>query len=163
MVQHHSELLQPLIYSAQNTKDTNVQDNIALGTLLFEHYFTLKELLRFVFLFTFSFEDIQAHEFSIKSDLINDSSFVELAECYTWFNEAAMRWLEIAEYKAMERIEKAVQLDNLTAVDEIVHHSSSAVDVKTVLIQIQTFWKQLDWPNAESSFGYLSILLDVSI
>jgi hypothetical protein len=47
-------------------------------------------------------------------------------------------------------------------VDEMVKHSSSAVDIRTVLIQIKTFWEQLDWPDVEASYAFISKILDVS-
>ena len=51
--------------------------------------------------------------------------------------------------------------DDLEPVDELVKHSSSAVDIRTVLIQIKTFWQQLDWPDVEESHTYISKILDV--
>ncbi len=81
---------------------------------------------------------------------------------HTWFNKAVTRWLDIALYKAMQRITKAVDLDDLEPVDEMVEHSSSAVDIKTVLLQIKTFWKQLAWPDAEAAYAFMSKILDVS-
>jgi hypothetical protein len=48
-------------------------------------------------------------------------------------------------------------------VDELVKHSSSAVDIRTVLIQIKTFWQQLDWPDVEESHTYISKILDVRL
>ena len=51
--------------------------------------------------------------------------------------------------------------DDLEPVDELVKHSSSAVDIKTVLIQIKTFWQQLDWPDTEASYAFISKILDV--
>ena len=35
----------------------------------------------------------------------------------------------------MQRITKAVELDDLQPVDDMVKHSSSAVDIRTVLLQ----------------------------
>ena len=52
--------------------------------------------------------------------------------------------------------------DDLEPVDDLVKHSSSAVDIRTVLIQIKTFWQQLDWPDVEESHTYISKILDVS-
>jgi hypothetical protein len=34
----------------------------------------------------------------------------ELWNCHTWFNKGVARWLDIALYKAMQRIIKAVEL-----------------------------------------------------
>jgi hypothetical protein len=50
----------------------------------------------------------------------------------------------------------------MTPVDEFVKHSSSAVDIKTVLLQIKTFWQQLAWPDVEASYAFISKILDVS-
>ena len=63
----------------------------------------------------------------------------------------------------MQRIIKAVELDDLSPVDDLVQHSSSAVDIRTVLMQIKTFWAQLCWPDVESSYAYISKILDVSL
>lgn len=86
-----------------------------------------------------------------------------MANSHTWFNKAVARWLDIALYKAMQRIIRAVELDDLEPVDEFVKHSSSAVDIRTVLIQIKTFWKQLGWPDVEASYAFISKILDVSL
>lgn len=87
---------------------------------------------------------------------------LEFLDNYTWFNKAVARWLDIALYKAMQRIIKAVEIDDLEPVDELVKHSSSAVDIRTVLMQIKTFWKQLSWPDVEASYAFISKILDVS-
>ena len=104
---------------------------------------------------------------------------------------------------------QAVELDDLSPVDDLVKHSSSAVDIRTVLMQvcchlllipkcictnsqiylyqfpnvfvqiakcirtlslsqvylfqIKTFWAQLSWPDVESSYAYISKILDVSV
>ena len=87
----------------------------------------------------------------------------ELTESHVWFNKAVARWLDITLYKAMQRIIKAVDLDDLSPVDDLVQHSSSAVDIRTVLMQIKTFWAQLCWPDVESSYAYISKILDVSL
>ena len=57
---------------------------------------------------------------------------------------------------------QAVELDDLSPVDELVKHTSSAVDIRTVLMQIKTFWAQLCWPDVESSYAFISKILDVS-
>ena len=112
-----------------------------------------------------------------------------MQESHIWFNKAVARWLDIALYKAMQRIIKvsnhspntpnrklnkykgimscrdvvkvskttfillseirnfildfispklfqAVELDDLSPVDDLVKHSSSAVDIRTVLMQV---------------------------
>ena len=41
---------------------------------------------------------------------------------------------------AMQRIIRAVELDQLSPVDDLVKHSSSAVDIRTVLMQVSRDW-----------------------
>ena len=60
----------------------------------------------------------------------------QVQESHIWFNKAVARWLDIALYKAMQRIIRAVDLDDLSPVDDLVKHSSSAVDIRTVLMQV---------------------------
>jgi hypothetical protein len=79
---------------------------------------------------------------------------------HSWFIRAVAKWLDIALYKAMGRIVRAVRLDNLQPVDELTQHSSSAVDVRTVLTQIRTFWAQLSWPDSETSYVFISRIMD---
>ena len=79
---------------------------------------------------------------------------------HSWFIRAVAKWLDMALYKAMGRIVRAVRLDNLQPVDELSHHSSSAVDVRTVLSQIRTFWGQLSWPDSETSYVFISRIMD---
>ena len=37
-----------------------------------------------------------------------------------------------------------------------VLHTSSAVDIRTVIGQIETFWLQLRWPDAETAYVFIS-------
>lgn len=87
----------------------------------------------------------------------------KLEHFYGWFSPSVSRWLDIALYKALMRIGKAVNLDTLATVDALVKHSSSAVDTVTVFYQIKTFWEQLAWPDAEGAMAFvLKIIDDVS-
>lgn len=67
----------------------------------------------------------------------SEKESVKLAPFYSWFETAVDRWLDIALYKAMIRIGKAVSLDNLQTVDSIVRHSSSAVDAVSVFYSVR--------------------------
>ena len=79
---------------------------------------------------------------------------------HRWFILAVAKWLDIALFKAIKRILRAVELDNLQAVDELVCYTSSAVDLRTVLAQLRTFWLQLRWPDAETAYVFISRILD---
>ena len=45
-------------------------------------------------------------------------------------------------------------------VDQLVKHTSSAVDIQTVFGQVATFWHQLSWPDSETSYVFVSRMLD---
>ena len=79
---------------------------------------------------------------------------------HTWFIRVVAIWLDIALYKAMVRIVRAVRLDTLKPVSESAGHSSSAIDICTVLGQIRTFWGQLSWPDVETSYVFISRIMD---
>ena len=67
------------------------------------------------------------------------------------------KWLDMALAKAIGRIMKAVEIDDLKrTVDDLVPHTSSAVDIRTVIGQIETFWRQLRWPDAETAYVFIS-------
>lgn len=107
----------------------------------------------------------------------------KLEHFYSWFSTAVSRWLDIALYKALTRIGKAVNLDTLATVDALVRFSSSAVDTVTVFYQvkplasfiyeenfihssfieqIKTFWEQLAWPDTEGALAFVIKIIDVS-
>ena len=76
---------------------------------------------------------------------------------HKWFIRAVAKWLDMALAKAIGRIVKAVEIDDLKrTVDDLVPHTSSAVDIRTVIGQIETFWRQLRWPDAETAYVFIS-------
>lgn len=83
-----------------------------------------------------------------------------LAKYHLWFQQGVARWLDIAAYKAMQRIERAVELDKLVKVDASVEYSSSAVDTLAIFYQIKVFWQQLAWPDAEGSYSFVAKIID---
>lgn len=70
------------------------------------------------------------------------------------------KWLDIALLKSLRRIGRAVELDDLTAVDDLVRYTTSAVDLRTVLGQVAAFWRQLGWPDPETAYVFVSRILD---
>ncbi|XP_014210937.1 protein unc-13 homolog 4B-like isoform X2 [Copidosoma floridanum] len=79
---------------------------------------------------------------------------------YTWFQDGVAHWLEIAAYKAIKRIERAVEFDNLQPVDSSVQYTSSAVDALTIFYQIKVFWTQLAWPETEGAYAFVAKIID---
>lgn len=90
------------------------------------------------------------------------SESLELANFYPWFERGVTHWLDISIIKALNRIQKAIDLDQLKAVDETVKYSSSAVDTLSIFYQIKIFWQQLDWPEVEGSYIFVAKIVNVS-
>lgn len=113
-----------------------------MGTTLFEYYLILK---RFSMLST---------------ALCPGEANLEIVHYPEWFEVGVSHWLDISVYKALSRIEKAIELDQLIPVDETVKYSSSAVDTLAIFYQIKIFWNQLDWQQAEGAYIFISKLVD---
>ena len=47
-------------------------------------------------------------------------------------------------------------------IDNQARFSSSAVDASYFLMQIGTFWKNLEWPVAAEAYGYLCTIIEVN-
>lgn len=69
-------------------------------------------------------------------------------------------WLDIAVNKAMECIERAVESDDLVKVQSSLDFSISAVDTLDIFRQIITFWQQLSWPDVESSYSFMTKIVN---
>lgn len=77
-----------------------------------------------------------------------------------WFTPGVSHWLDISVYKALIRIEKAIELDVLQPVDDTVKYSSSAVDTLAIFYQIKIFWQQLAWPDVEGAYAFIAKIVD---
>ncbi|KRT83051.1 hypothetical protein AMK59_3268, partial [Oryctes borbonicus] len=78
----------------------------------------------------------------------------------TRFYGGVAQWLNIAFYKALQRIDKAVKLDQLIPVDNTVKYSSSAIDSISIFYQIKIFWKELNWPDVEGCYTFIAKIID---
>lgn len=137
--------LKKLNYSGYNSLtngDANV-DPLTEGTSLFELYLAIQR-----------FAMLGLGLCPADSDTFHIKNF------HQWFHGGVAQWLDIAVYKALQRIEKAVELDKLVHVDNTVKYSSSAVDTLTIFYQIKVFWEQLNWPNVEGSYTFIAKIID---
>lgn len=87
---------------------------------------------------------------------------LQIAGFHQWFMPGVTHWLDISIIKALNRIGKAIELDQLRPVDETVKYSSSAVDTLAIFYQIKIFWQQLDWPDVEVAYTFVGKIVDVS-
>ncbi|XP_068633803.1 protein unc-13 homolog 4B isoform X1 [Battus philenor] len=116
---------------------------LAMGTTLFELYLTLQRFL------------------ALGQGLNEtDWSSYAISKFHSWFYGGVAQWLDIAAYKALTRIEKAVDLDNLVPVDANVKYSSSGVDTLAIFYQIKIFWQQLAWPDVEGCYAFVAKIVD---
>lgn len=81
---------------------------------------------------------------------------------YHWFATGVSHWLDIALYKAMLRIKKAIELDSLKPIEDGIKRSTSAIDTMAIFNQIKIFWHQLEWPDVEGSYMFIGKIVDVS-
>ncbi|XP_043933161.1 protein unc-13 homolog D [Protopterus annectens] len=79
-------------------------------------------------------------------------SVLELTDFHCWFREALPKWLEKAYTTAMERVKKAIKVDQLKHPGDLNKHSSSAVDLALCFTQIRTTLQRLEWPEPEEAF-----------
>jgi len=136
------EGLKPIIMrdTIQSEEPTN---SLSVGTSLFELYLMLQR-------------------FAVLGQTLFPSQNEELkvSQFHVWFHKGVAHWLDIAVFKALQRIDKAVELDSLIPVDSSVKYSSSAVDTLSIYYQIKTFWKQLAWPDIEGSYTFVAKIID---
>lgn len=119
-----------------------VHEEVNMGTTLFEVYLILKRFVAF------------------GTALTNDATVFRLNDYHEWFTSGVAHWLDIAVYKALKRIEKAIELDKLEQIDETVKYSTSPVDTLAIFYQIKIFWEQLNWPDIEGSYTFVAKIVD---
>ncbi|XP_039754928.1 protein unc-13 homolog 4B isoform X7 [Pararge aegeria] len=116
---------------------------LAMGTTLFELYLALQRFLTL-------------------GQGLNETDWnsYSISKFHSWFFGGVAQWLDIAAYKALTRIEKAVELDYLVPVDTNVKYSSSGVDTLAIFYQIKIFWQQLAWPDVEGCYTFVAKIVD---
>lgn len=120
------------------------QEEVNMGTTLFEVYLFLKR-------------------FAALSGRLYPENTVpppKINECHLWFTSGVAHWLDISLFKALKRIEKAIEIDKLIPTDETVKYSTSALDTLTIFYQIQVFWQQLNWPDIEQCYTFVAKIVD---
>uniref|UniRef100_A0A8B9DBX7 Unc-13 homolog D n=1 Tax=Anser cygnoides TaxID=8845 RepID=A0A8B9DBX7_ANSCY len=83
-----------------------------------------------------------------------------LSDFHQWFKEAVPQWLQKAYTIALERAQRAVQMDQLVPFGEHNKHSTSTVDLSTCYAQIVKTWQQLNWPDPEEAFMIMVKLVE---
>ncbi|GLH12149.1 Synaptotagmin 1 [Gryllus bimaculatus] len=135
--------LKPLKFTSEIPPEVNENDPLTMGTKLFELYLILQR-------------------FSVLGTGLSpsDTTKYKITEFHRWFHRGVAQWLDIALWKALQRINKAVELDELVPVSSSVKYSSSAVDTLAIFYQIKIFWQQLSWPDVEGSYTFVAKIID---
>ncbi|KAK6301817.1 hypothetical protein J4Q44_G00278700 [Coregonus suidteri] len=90
-----------------------------------------------------------------KAFLQKRGNLLELTNFHEGFREALPYWLNKAFSTTLERVERAVQVDQLQPLQSgpvPIKHSSSAVDLVACVQPICQLWEQLSWPDPEEAF-----------
>ncbi|KAL1264690.1 hypothetical protein QQF64_005045 [Cirrhinus molitorella] len=90
-----------------------------------------------------------------KAFLQKRGKLLQLTSFHEDFRDALPYWLNKAFSTTMERVEKAVQVDQLQPLQTggvPIKHSSSAVDIAACLHPVAQLWEQLSWPDPEEAF-----------
>uniref|UniRef100_A0A674HJV0 Unc-13 homolog D n=1 Tax=Taeniopygia guttata TaxID=59729 RepID=A0A674HJV0_TAEGU len=95
----------------------------------------------------------------MKDSLPSRDGPLALSNFHQWFEEALPLWLQKAYSTALERAQRAIQMDQLKPYG-YHKHSTSTVDLSTCYAQIVTTWKQLNWPDPEKAFMIMVNLLE---
>ncbi|XP_072501830.1 protein unc-13 homolog D isoform X5 [Notamacropus eugenii] len=105
-----------------------------MGESLFQLYLSLKELYELV------------------PPPSERDGTLDLDGFHKWFLPAIPAWLLKTYTVALTRLQRAVQMDQLVPLGEMIKHSTSAVDLSTCFAQIGHTARQLDWPDPEVAF-----------
>ncbi|XP_056153133.1 protein unc-13 homolog D [Lampris incognitus] len=90
-----------------------------------------------------------------KAFLQKRGKLLELTNFHEGFREALPYWLNQVFSTTQDRVERAVQVDQLQPLQSgavPVKHSSSAVDLVACIQPICQLWEQLSWPDPEEAF-----------
>uniref|UniRef100_H2ZHP5 C2 domain-containing protein n=1 Tax=Ciona savignyi TaxID=51511 RepID=H2ZHP5_CIOSA len=92
--------------------------------------------------------------------LINGGEVENLRSFVDWFRPTVLRWLQMSRGRTNSRLRKAVELDQVERVDEIVKHTSSALTFSNFLLYVVTFWRSLSWPDPVDAYTIALRLTD---
>nr|XP_015211557.1 PREDICTED: protein unc-13 homolog D isoform X1 [Lepisosteus oculatus]XP_015211558.1 PREDICTED: protein unc-13 homolog D isoform X1 [Lepisosteus oculatus] len=90
-----------------------------------------------------------------KAFLQKRGKLLALTEFHVRFRDALPHWLNKAYNTTLERVQRAVQVDQLQPLLDgsvPIKHSSSAVDLAACLQPISQMWNDLSWPDPEEAF-----------
>lgn len=118
-------------------------EGITIGATLFDVYLVLK---RFA---------MQSRQYCSES-----MHTLKIHNYADWFADGVAYWLDMHHAIAVRRVKKAIEMDKLIPVDEMVKYSTSAIDTLAILQSIKEFWLHLNWPDIEISYTFMAKIVD---
>ncbi|CAK8687755.1 unnamed protein product [Clavelina lepadiformis] len=122
-------------------KDPNEVDTERRSSSLFHLYVKIREII-----------EASGGKISLSSS--------STSQYQDWFRPALLRWLQMSRNRTRRLMTKAVELDSVTRLDDIVKHTSSAVDTIGCLTGVVTFWSNLQWPDPVDAYTIALRLTD---
>jgi len=81
---------------------------------------------------------------------------------HLWFEAIIQLWIAVCKNKALSRVRSAITMDEICEGEKIVRHSTSSVDIASVIYQMKEFWRLLQWPDPNSAIHFESQVLDAA-
>lgn len=129
-------------YDYSSDESINEHEDNTIGTALFDVYLVLKH-------------------FAMQSALFCPESMqLKIHNYHDWFGDGVTYWLDMHHSTAFRRIKKAIEMDELIPIDEMVKHSTSAIDALAIFQSIKAFWLHLNWPDVECAYTFMAKIVD---
>lgn len=81
---------------------------------------------------------------------------------HLWFESIIQLWIAVSKNKALNRVRSAVQMDEPCEGEKIVRHSTSSVDIASVIYQMKEFWRLLAWPDPNTGIHFEAQFIDAA-
>lgn len=81
---------------------------------------------------------------------------------YLWFESIIQLWVAVSKNKALSRVRAAISMDEICEGDKIVRHSTSSVDIASVIYQLKEFWRLLAWPDNNTGVHFEAQFIDAA-
>lgn len=81
---------------------------------------------------------------------------------HLWFESIIQLWVAVSKNKALNRVRAAITMDEICEGEKIVRHSTSSVDIASVIYQLKEFWRLLAWPDSSTGIHFEAQFIDAA-
>jgi BAI1-associated protein 3 len=81
---------------------------------------------------------------------------------HLWFESIIQLWVAVSKNKALSRVRAAISMDEICEGEKIVRHSTSSVDIASVIYQLKEFWRLLAWPDTNTGVHFEAQFIDAA-